>query len=237
MIRIYCQYTVAGFKIFNLMALPHTMEGGRYARMNEIAEGVEGKEQNIFVTRNCDCGLDKRIMTYFSQRSVGMMLLRNCGPKTDETILFVDDLDSQTAYAFATKEPSDEVFLLQMAVAWNSDKKKELVRRLQALVGKPAIDQETVFAFYENQWNDLVNDLRNMKMPMGKLALVQKFNTNMIMYLAPNIRTILQQAGIQKSVCSFITLPGNEEMKLARRKRNLIIAAVIAIIIGLIIIF
>lgn len=233
MIRIYCQYSVAGFKIFNLTSFPHEMEGGRFVRMNEISEGLDGKKQNIFVTRNCDCGLDHRIMSLFSTRSVSMLMLKGCGEKRNETILFVDDLNTQTAYAFSATDPSEIDLLIRMAAVWNSDKKEELVRRLQNLVGKPIIEQEPTFAFYEEKWKDLAEDIKRTNTPLGKLERLRNPSMNLLCYLAPNKGEILKHAKIDIPLSSFITIPGNEDMERIERQRTLtyVASGVVAVIV------
>jgi hypothetical protein len=236
MIRIYCQYTIAGFKIFNLCAFPNTMPKGRFVRMNDISKGLEGERQDIFVTRDCDCGLDRRIMNLFSMNSVSLMLLRHCGSEKNETYLFLGDHKTQTAFAFATKEAADVEVFIRIAAAWISEKKGELVRRLQNLVGKPVIDDEPTFAFYETRWEELLNDLKNMKIPLGKVESLVNSEKNLLVYLNPKKEDILKQAKINTPISSFITIPGNEEMRLLeQRQRFLLYAAsglAIAIVLG-----
>lgn len=220
MIRIYCQYSIGGFKIFNLNVFPHTMHEGKYVFISEIQKGLDGEKQDIFLTRNNNCGLDRRILSLFSMRSVSMMLLHNIGSEANETVLFLDDLQTQTVYAFCSKEKADISVLQQIAATWNSEKKNELVRRLQMLVGLSVVNDKQTLAFYESKWNELVKDLLDVPQPLGKLR--ELTNKNLLIYLSPNKSDILKQANIHFSLSSFITIPGNEATRKIERRNSII---------------
>lgn len=220
MIRIYCQYSIGGFKIFNLNVFPHTMHEGKYVFISEIQKGLDGEKQDIFLTRNNNCGLDRRILSLFSMRSVSMMLLHNIGSEANETVLFLDDLQTQTVYAFCSKEKADISVLQQIAATWNSEKKNELVRRLQMLVGLSVVNDKQTLAFYESKWNELVKDLLDVPLPLGKLR--ELTNKNLLIYLSPNKSDILKQANIHSSLSSFITIPGNEATRKIERRNRII---------------
>mgnify|MGYP003494591060 FL=1 len=66
MMRIYCQYSIAGFKIFNLTSFVNKQGDDRFIRMPEIEEAKASDNQDLFVTGKCQCGLDMRIMRFFS---------------------------------------------------------------------------------------------------------------------------------------------------------------------------
>lgn len=222
MINIYCQYSIGGFKVLNLNAFPHKMSEGRYVFINEIQEGLNGAEQNYFVTRNNDCGLDSRVMRLFSMRSVSLLLLHHAGPKADETILFLDDLQTKTAFAFCAKEDVDINILLRIAATWNSDKKGELVRRLQSLVCLSSIDATQTFVFNECRWSGLIEDLKSTNISLGIVRNVLSSNKNLLIYLTPNKSDILAQARIQLPLSSFITISGNEETKMIEQRNRII---------------
>ena len=220
MIRIYCQYSIGGFKIFNLNVFPHTMHEGKYVFISEIQKGLDGEKQSFFLTSNNNCDLDQRIVTLFSMRTVSMMLLHNIGSEANETVLFLDDLQTQTAFAFCTKEKADISVLQQIAATWTSEKKNELIRRLQMLVGLSAVNDEQTFAFYESKWNKLVKELLDAPLPLGKLRQIT--NKNLLIYLSPNKSDILKQANIHYSLSTFITIPGNEATRKIERRNRII---------------
>ena len=130
------------------------------------------------------------------------MLLHNIGSEANETVLFLDDLQTQTAFAFCTKEKADISVLQQIAATWTSEKKNELIRRLQMLVGLSAVNDEQTFAFYESKWNKLVKELLDAPLPLGKLRQIT--NKNLLIYLSPNKSDILKQANIHYSLSTFI---------------------------------
>lgn len=49
MMRIYSQYTIGGFKIFNFTAFPHTDGNTKYVLMKEIGEAKESAHQEILL--------------------------------------------------------------------------------------------------------------------------------------------------------------------------------------------
>lgn len=125
MMRIYSQYTIGGFKIFNFTAFPHTDGNTKYVLMKEIGEAKESAHQEIFVTRNCSCGLDRRIMHFFSNNQVSALILHGCGENKGETSLFLNDSNKNFSFALVSNETSDVEMFVRMASYWLMVEKKK----------------------------------------------------------------------------------------------------------------
>ena len=161
--RIYCQYTIGGYKIFHLTGFDHSYENGKYVTMAEIRDASESDSQNVIVSGKCECGLDRKIMHFFSNNSVGMILLHNCGSTQEETFLFIRKPSTKTTFAFAATSKEELILLEKIATAWTNGSQDVTEKVLSACVEKPIIDNEVVFAFNEKSWKDFVADVSNLK--------------------------------------------------------------------------
>lgn len=227
--RIYCQYTIGGFKIFQLNAFPHTEGKDRYVKISEIAEARGATEQDIFVTGKCDCRLDLRVMRCFSQRSVRALMLHDCGMNRDESLLFLDDLDSQTAYAFSADTDEEREALSKLAARWVNDDDKSLVTRLNQLVEVTFIGDTQVFVFHEGLWKELLSTLSDARLDNRVFAKVARGDKNLLVNLVRNKRKILESLGIDTPLQSFVSIPGNEDVRIAERNTRIKVYAVAAL--------
>lgn len=229
MIRVYCQYSVSGFKVFQLNCLPHVTENVRYVKMIEVNNAVHGEEQDFVITGTCGCNLDIRIMRLFSMNGVSLLYLHNVGKNSNENALYVNEPSIKMSYAFVSDDAKDKTLLFKLASLWLS-KKNKLANRLQKISGMIVVDDEPVFAFHENVWQDLLEDAsKSMVSPNfeGKLGNGRK---NILSNLIINKASILSQVGIKEPVSTFVTIPGNEEVRKSEQTNRIIKYATIGAI-------
>lgn len=220
MIRIYCQYSVGGFKIFNLNSFPHTIEGQKYVTKSEIKGAKEAEQQDIFVTRNYNCQLDLSIMYYFSSYQVSCMILHGCGESHDETTLFLRDKDN-ISYAFASKEPEDIRLMTRIAQVWTLGNKKRLTALLANMVSEKVIDDKMVLAFDETIWQQ-ISQLAEKETLSSSLKKVEQGKKNLMANVKIDKTAILHYAKINAPLSSFVSIPGSEYIKRYERNRKIL---------------
>lgn len=220
MIRIYCQYSVGGFKIFNLNSFPHTIEGQKYVAMSEIKDAKEAELQDIFVTRNYNCQLDLSIMYYFSSYQVSCMILHGCGESHDETTLFLRNKES-ISYAFASKEPEDIRLMTRIAQVWTLRNKKQLTDLLANMVSEKVIDDKMVLSFDETIWQQIKSLTEEVTLTSDLLKVAQR-KKNFMANVKVDKSAILNYAKIKKPLSSFVTIPGSEYIKRYERNRKIL---------------
>lgn len=230
MIRIYCQYSVSGFKVFQLNKLPHSSENVRYVKMAEVNSAVHGEEQDFVITGTCSCNLDLRILSLFSMNGVASLYLHNVGKNNNETALFINEPSSKMSYAFVSDDTKDDIALLKLASLWLGVKKKEIVNRLQEVANMTVIDDEPVFTYHEDVWNDLIQDILNVNIPDDIKAILKNGRKNILSNLVTDKASLLKQAGINEPISSFVTVPGNEEIRKMERTNRIIKYAAIGTI-------
>lgn len=221
MMRIYSQYTIGGFKIFNLTSFPHIEGKTKYVLMKEIGEAKESEHQDIFVTRNCSCDLDRRIMPFFSNNQVSALILHGCGENKDETTLFLKDSNKNFSFALVSKESSDIQLFVRMASCWLNGEKENMVDSLQNMVRKFVVGKEMAFGFDEEQWNSIKATFSN-KSIYAKFAEIADGSKNLLVNLTLDKSQILKSAKIEAPMSSFVTVPGSEYVRVKERNKKLI---------------
>lgn len=219
--RIYCQYTIGGYKIFHLTGFDHSYENGKYVTMAEIRDASESDNQDILVSGKCECGLDRKIMKFFSKNSVGMILLHNCGSSQDETFLFIRKPSTKTTFAFAATCKEEIKLLEKIATAWTNGSQEVTEKVLSTCVEEKIIGNEVVFAFNEKSWKDFVADVSNLR-TSEIISKAFSHHKNILMNLEVDKRNILLSSGITLPLSSFITIPGNEYVRIKERNNTLI---------------
>lgn len=219
--RIYSQYTIGGFKIFNLTSFPHIEGKTKYVLMKEIGEAKESEHQDIFVTRNCSCDLDRRIMPFFSNNQVSALILHGCGENKDETTLFLKDSNKNFSFALVSKESSDIQLFVRMASCWLNGEKENMVDSLQNMVRKFVVGKEMAFGFDEEQWNSIKATFSN-KSIYAKFAEIADGSKNLLVNLTLDKSQILKSAKIEAPMSSFVTVPGSEYVRVKERNKKLI---------------
>lgn len=220
MIRIYCQYTVGGFKIFNLNSFPHTIEGQKYVTMLEIKEAKEAERQDLFVTRHNNCQLDLSIMYYFSSYQVSCMILHGCGEKHDETTLFLRNKDN-ISYAFVSKELEDIRLMTRIAQLWTLGDKKQLTDLLANMVSEKVVDDKMVLSFDETIWQQ-IRQFAEKATLSSSLQTVAQGKKNFMANVKIDKAAILHYAKIKAPLSSFVSIPGSEYTKRYERNRKLL---------------
>lgn len=220
MMRIYSQYTIGGFKIFNLTAFPHTDGNTKYVLMKEIGEAKESDNQEIFVTRNCSCGLDRRIMHFFSNNQVSALILHGCGENKGETSLFLNDSNKNFSFALVSNETSDVEIFVRMASYWLNGGKEEMRDSLQDIVRKFVVGEELAFGFDEEKWNSIKATFINKGID-AKFAEIVTGNKNLLANLMLDKSQILKSAKIEIPMSSFVTVPGSEYVRVKERNKKL----------------
>lgn len=219
--RIYSQYTVGGFKIFNLTSFPHIEGKMKYVLMKEIGEAKESEHQDIFVTRNCSCDLDRRIMYFFSNNLVSALILHGCGENKNETTLFLKDSNKKFSFALVSKESSDIQLFVRMASCWLNGEKENMVDSLQNMVRKFVVGKEMAFGFDEEQWNSIKATFSNKGID-AKFAEIADGSKNLLANLTLDKSQILKSAKIEAPMSSFVTVPGSEYVRVKERNKKLI---------------
>lgn len=219
--RIYSQYTIGGFKIFNLTSFPHIEGKTKYVLMKEIGEAKESEHQDIFVTRNCSCDLDRRIMPFFSNNQVSALILHGCGENKDETTLFLKDSNKNFSFALVSKESSDIQLFVRMASCRLNGEKENMVDSLQNMVRKFVVGKEMAFGFDEEQWNSIKATFSN-KSIYAKFAEIADGSKNLLVNLTLDKSQILKSAKIEAPMSSFVTVPGSEYVRVKERNKKLI---------------
>lgn len=220
MMRIYSQYTIGGFKIFNLTAFPHTDGNTKYVLMKEIGKAKESDQQEIFVTRNCSCNLDRRIMHFFSNNQVSALILHGCGENKDETSFFLNDSNKNFSLALVSNETSDVEMFVRMASYWLNGGKEEMRDSLQNLVRKFVVGEELAFGFDEEKWNSIKATFANKGID-AKFAEIATGNKNLMANLILDKSQILKSAKIEVPMSSFVTVPGSEYVRVKERNKKL----------------
>lgn len=220
MMRIYSQYTIGGFKIFNLTAFPHTEGNTKYVLMKEIGEAKESDNQEFFVTRNCSCNLDRRIMHFFSNNQVSALLLHGCGENKNEASLFLNDSTKNFSFALVSNETSDVQMFVRMASCWLNGGKEEMRDSLQNMVRKFVVGEELAFGFDEEKWNSIKATFANKGID-AKFAEIATGNKNLMANLILDKSQILKSAKIEVPMSSFVTVPGSEYVRIKERNKKL----------------
>lgn len=229
MVRIYCQYSVSGFKIFQLNALPHAKESVKFVKMMEVTNAIHGAEQDFVITGTNDCNLDRRIMRLFSMNGISLLYLRNIGEKGNEYALYLNDPAKTISFAFVANEDKDQEVLFKIATKWLSSEQKELLNLLQKIAGMMVVDGETVFAYHEDVWQQLLQESSKIMLSSKDLEIFGNGEKNILSYLVRDKSSILKNARIEMPISSFIMIPGNEEVRMAERNRKIIKYATIGI--------
>ncbi len=220
MMRIYSQYTIGGFKIFNLTSFPHIKGKTKYVLMKEIGEAKESDQQDFFVTRNCSCDLDQRIMHFFSNNQVSALILHGCGENKDETSLFLNDSNKNFSFALVSNESSDVQLFVRMASCWLSGGKENMVDSLQNMVRKFVVGEELAFGFDEEKWNSIKATFSKKGID-SRFAKIASGNKNLLANLTLDKYQILKSAKIEVPMSSFITIPGSEYIRVKERNKKL----------------
>lgn len=230
MIRVYCQYSISGFKVFQLNKLPHSSENVRYVKMTEVNSAVHGEKQDFVITGTCGCNLDLRILRLFSMNGVSLLYLHNVGKTNNETALYINEPVSKMSYAFVSDDSKDDDVLFKLASLWLGNKKNELVNRLQVVANMTVIDEEPVFTFHEDTWRELVLDVYSSSASWSLKNSLGNGRKDILSNLVVDKYSVLKQAGISKSLFSFITVPGNEEVRKIEKNNKIIKYVVIGVI-------
>ena len=221
MMRIYCQYSIAGFKIFNLTSFVNKQGDDRFIRMPEIEEAKASDNQDLLVTGKCHCGLDMRIMRFFSKNTASLLILGGCGENKDETSLLLRDEEHRLTYAFVSNDKEDIKMFAQMASLWITERKDEIIEKLMVMSEKAIINDEITFAFHEDKWRELRAEVE--KTPINlKLRSVATGDKNLLVNLKINKSEILKDAKITTPLSCFVTIPGSEVVQAAERNGKLI---------------
>lgn len=222
MIRIYCQQTIGGYKIFNISAFTHQDGEYTYVFLNEIAEALKEKTQSLVVTNSCHNGLDSSIIHQFSSGAASMLIVKGCGSVRNETTLFVSPEDSTLKFAFVTDDSDGLKLFAKMATMWISETgRKKLSDKLINLVAEPIIDDKMTFAFNSANWKSLIQSLSEVSIS-SHLKSVAEGEKGFLVYNTLQKKKILMDSGINKPLSYFIAIPGNEELRKAERNRRLV---------------
>lgn len=229
MIRVYCQYSISGFKVFQLNKLPHSSENVRYVKMTEVNSAVHGEKQDFVITGTCSCNLDLRILRLFSMNGVSLLFLHNVGKQNDETALYINEPSSKMSYAFVSDDARDKVALLKMASLWLGNKKSEFINRLQKVANMTVQNDEPVFTYHEDSWQELMHDVSNTNIPTSFKNVIGNGKKNILSNLIVDKVSILKQAGIKKPLSSFVTIPGNDEIRKIEQTNRVVRYTVIGV--------
>lgn len=221
MIRIYCQHTIGGFKLFNISNFQHKHAGMSYVLVSEINEAQKAESQDLIVTNTQHNGLDAKIIFQFSSGAMSMMILGECGIDKNQTALFVSPIDSKLKFAFITDDKSELKVLAAMASMWMTPTgRTKLSRLLSELVSEPIIDNKQTFAFNMDKWDELIHILSGIKI-LPKFLPIEKGEKGFLVYNTPHKVKVLKESGINKPFSYFISMAGNEELRKTERNRRI----------------
>lgn len=112
-----------------------------------------------------------------------------------------------------------------------------MLNLLQKMAGMMVVDGETVFVYHEDVWQQLLQDLPKIILSSKDLEALGNGEKNILSYLVRDKSSILKHAGIDMPISSFITIPGNKEVRMAERNRRIIkyvtMGAVVCSVIGM----
>lgn len=191
-------------------------------KMIEVTNAIHGAEQDFVITGTNDCNLDRRIMRLFSMNGIFLLYLRKIGENGNECALYLNDPSKTISFAFVANEDKDQEVLFKIATYWLSSEQKELLSFLQKIAGMMVVDGETVFVFHEDVWLQLLQELSENTLSSKSLEILGNGGKNILSYLVRDKSSILKRAGIEMPISSFITIPGNEEVRIAERNRKII---------------
>lgn len=231
MIRIYCQYSVSGYKIFQLNSLPHSIDNVSFVKMKEVNNAIHGEDQNFVITGTNDCNLDLRIVRLFSMNSVSLLYLRNIGINNSENALYLSDPSSKISFAFIAKEEIDKINLFAIASFWLSTRQNELLNLLQKLANMMVVGEETVFAFHKDIWQLLLHKVSGLAFSSNHLNALGNGKKNILSNLVIDKLSILKNTEIDLSLSSFVTIPGNEEVFKAERNQKIVKYTLIGVLV------
>jgi uncharacterized coiled-coil protein SlyX len=160
MITVFCQYTVGGFKIFNISKFPHKYKDGVYVKPSEIREGEDSVTDSVTVVRGNLCGLTEEAVLWFSQPGIKIIYKNN---RPHNEILYVKrvgtDTDSigrncESSFAFIAEGESDCQTLRKLACLFIGDS-ATWKKKISGLIGIRAVNSEAVLFFKQKEWTDI----------------------------------------------------------------------------------
>ena len=218
MIKVYCQYTVSGFKIFNTLAFPHKRGNDLYVKMGEVSQALKQEGQKLLVTSKYKCGLPPFAVNLFGTRDAQVVLIND----REQTLLFLSHSESSLAYAFVAEDNDEGQILRTMACLWVQDN-KSLLSRLRTLTEKIIEGDEPVLMFHKGGWETLCEEIKNCDTRFDStLHSVHIGKKNLLVNNIVGKGRILSSIGINKHVASFVFIPGNDTVANMERRQRII---------------
>ena len=233
MIKVYCQYSVSGFKIFNTLGFPHQRGNDLYVKMGEISQSLKQEEQNLLVTSKSRCGLPAFAINLFGSRDAQIVLVS----ERQQTTLFLSHAENQLAYVLVAESTEDALLLRTMACLWLQDR-NSLLPKLQSLTEKVIEGEELVLMFHKGAWESLCQDMKNVDTNSieSRLRPVLSGKKNLIVNNVVGKGRILANLGINHPVSSFVSIPGNDIVANMEKRQRMIGYAIVGAAVGLCII-
>ena len=230
MIRVYCQISVGGYKIFNILAFPHGTDNGIYIKMDEISHAWKENDQVVLVTSKSACGLSTPVIKMFGSRDIQAVLLN--GEKECST-LFLKHEESSFAYAFTSDNAEDTKILRTMACVWITEQSK-LLSKLQKMTEKIIEAEELVLMFHKTEWESLCQELSILdKFDFGRFENVHNGKKNLMINSVTGKNKILNSLSIHYPISSFVTIPGNPIVAQIEKRERIIKYAIFGGIAGI----
>lgn len=159
--RKYIQYSISGFKIFDISHFTHIYGNGVYCTMAEISNTHKGRqEKGTYVTNTNLHGLNRGIIDLFSSSLVEILLQQIMHNGQKQMMLFANNVGTiidqgrncNIVMLLISEGEADEQILQAMALLLLKRERCELMEILTKLLTRKIIDNEPVLFFSEDKW-------------------------------------------------------------------------------------
>lgn len=193
--RVFCQMSVSGFKIFDLNQFNVSVEGGKYVTMADIAETQHGKGNvHTHITGSNYHDLPYDVIKLFSMPMIEMLFQR-ISISGQERLMFYcnrvgitydnQNRECETSYLFVQTcdEDADIIKKLALAMVYKGD--CHVVEFLQNMVRKDTVNEEYVL-FYDTTIYNQICEYVNKQLYKGSLAEGIQNDANQVIVVRGN---------------------------------------------------
>ena len=165
--RIFVQYSVSGFKIFDTSRFSHHVNGGCYCTMKEISDTNKGGKNGTHIINTNLHGIDQSIVQLFSSPLVEMLLQSITFDGQEQTMLYVNNAgtsvnqnrDCNIVVLLISEQESEKNLLEAMTLLLLSDNRNPLLSLLGSLIDKRIIGEELVLYYNKDKWQAVINSV------------------------------------------------------------------------------
>lgn len=162
--RIFVQYSVSGFKIFDTSRFTHPIDGGRYCTMKEISETNKGGIAGTHIINSDLHGLSHGVVQLFTSPLVDMLLQTTIFEEQEQIMLFINHVgisvnqkrDCNIVVLLVSEHGNEKALLSKMALLLLSEKRNSLLTFLSELLDKRLFGEEFVLFYNEDGWQSVI---------------------------------------------------------------------------------